>query len=327
MNDIEAKRLDAILRILYRGNQPKVWRSLYKEAGIEKLEADSAFRIMKADGYVKTFAKGDGTEDSYYVTITDTGISFFSRSSYEEELNKKNPANHAGITIHGSTVRDINVNSSKEVVKERKPKSLFREYLKEILVVLGLLITLITTCYTQKNNTESNLNTELNKANIQETTRVNTMKPVVESQNKAIPPQIKNHIVEPINKPKYDLSHATLNQSAVGDNAKVENFNGIKPRQLDNAMFMNLMQRVQKFWDEHSKADRTTIEVAPSPDKDSRQLAAQLEAQLKFNNIKVTHSGSMVSQIQSNDKENFSVIIDTDNKNAMIIVLEQPNVQ
>lgn len=150
---------------------------------------------------------------------------------------------------------------------------------------------------------------------------------------------IKRHLVAPILEvkktapdtskkySKYDLTQATVTQSAVGDNAKVENYNGIKQRHLDSAMFINLMKRVEKFWDEHPNAERDVVEVSPSPDKDSRQLAAELVYYLKYNHIKVTHTGYLTSPVQSNNSENFDVGPSVDNKNVMVIVMAQPNVQ
>ncbi|WP_426670116.1 hypothetical protein ACPPVU_02500 [Mucilaginibacter sp. McL0603] len=128
-------------------------------------------------------------------------------------------------------------------------------------------------------------------------------------------------------KSKYDLSHATVDHSAVGDNAKVENFNGIKPRHLDSVMFFSLLKRINKFWDEHPKAERNLVEVNASPDKDSRQLADDLIFELKHFDFKVTNGFVPLTPIQSNGNENFMVGTSVDNKNLMVTVMEQPNVK
>jgi hypothetical protein len=80
---------------------------------------------------------------------------------------------------------------------------------------------------------------------------------------------------------KYDLSHATLSQSAVGDNAKVENYNSIKQRVLTDAIWTRIMLHVGS-----NKMTIVSVELL-STDEETNNFANEIL--LKLQNMGYVH--------------------------------------
>lgn len=100
-------------------------------------------------------------------------------------------------------------------------------------------------------------------------------KTINKSKNIGFIRPVKKMIDTPKSTSKYDLSHAQLNQSAVGDNAKVE-INKTPPREVTSVILSDIERRFP------NKAETISI-WRTSNDNESYQLAMKLFKKLKEN--------------------------------------------
>lgn len=90
MTKEDCEAADKILRYLYLSeNKYAKWIDIYTDSGILKAKADFIYDILKSYGYISPFNKGDGTLDSRKVKIEESGIVFFSQSSFLEKHGYK----------------------------------------------------------------------------------------------------------------------------------------------------------------------------------------------------------------------------------------------
>jgi|SRR5690606_113463 len=123
--------LDKLLRYLYSKGGESPWNEVYETVGIDREEAKWLYEICHADGYIEVKDKGGIKRDDHTVGFTKLGLSWFSKTNYENEFIKKQDTAgkiYQNISISHSTVDKLNagVNSKFEEILSHSTKSFWK---------------------------------------------------------------------------------------------------------------------------------------------------------------------------------------------------------
>ncbi|MCZ4223500.1 hypothetical protein [Pedobacter rhodius] len=102
---------------------------------------------------------------------------------------------------------------------------------------------------------------------------------------------------------KYNIT-APVTNSAIGDNAVTNNYNGVKQRHLDEETYKSIMRQIDELYIKYPDYDTTKIDVVIHQDEESGILGDELVRNLKLNGFQViTHPS-----ISSNFTNNFTIL-------------------
>ncbi|WP_293937452.1 hypothetical protein [Sphingobacterium sp. UBA5996] len=148
--------LDKIMRLLYNNREGMAWYNVYSKLGMDENYAKSLFEIAKADGYIKVANMGANFDlpAPQIVRLTDSGLSFFARTNYENTQGDKSIPNHT-ITINNTinNSQGINIASDKNLtnisIPNRKKKNRSNPWIVSIgtAIIIAVLFFLIKKYY------------------------------------------------------------------------------------------------------------------------------------------------------------------------------------
>lgn len=150
---INADKVFRNLYLLYKQNHLnlKAINQVFREEGLNNEDGRTAWAFLESENYVEIAGKADNEEDGFYVQLTKSGFSFFSKTNLVKELlqtKEKQQVDSMTINIHNhghvNHVTDFGNTGGNHKTRfnpEKKEKSWYHEILWQIVgAILAFIV-------------------------------------------------------------------------------------------------------------------------------------------------------------------------------------------